>query len=645
MKRHPLLLSTLCLCILCHPILVAAQNSTPNMGDIGNELNLSPTVDVGHLGANLVVSVMGEKRAHLDRQAVVKLDDEVRKKSLYQATADNAQAIFTDLTLGKYAIEVSAVGYLTARKEFSIFDLLRATSVEITLQRDPEALNLDVPSAPLPKKASNETRRAISALNSNKLKDAQKRLDAAYKLAPSSAQVNFLRGYLAFQQRNPEQAQTYLEAATKSDPRNVQALTLLGRVYLMQHKNAEAQAVLQRAVSGDPESWVAHNLLGDAYHRQHDYPNALAQADLAIEGGRPGSFAAQIVRGEALANMGRDQEALQAFAIYLENAPNSPTAPLVRDVIAQVKNRAVAALPGNARPGDAAKTDLSLAVTQATLSLKAWAPPDIDDVKPPVAAGVSCPYQEIIDRSGERVKQLVDNVAKFSAIEDLLHEQLDDAGNPATTETRKFDYVASISEAQPGILAVDEFRTQRYGITDLPDKILTNGFPTVALVFHPHMRENFNIRCEGLGQLRGQAMWLLHFEQREDRPNRLQNYKIGDNTYSIALKGRAWISADQFQIIRIETQLVHPMPEIQFLAQHQITEYAPVPFPKKKVELWLPKSADVYLALRGHLYHRRHSFDHFMLFSVDSTDKVREAKGVRGPQSISPKKRKRWWWA
>jgi hypothetical protein len=279
------------------------------------------------------------------------------------------------------------------------------------------------------------------------------------------------------------------------------------------------------------------------------------------------------------------------------------------------------------------------------LSLKAWAPPDIDDVKPPVAAGVSCPYQEIIDRSGERVKQLVDNVAKFSAIEDLLHEQLDDAGNPATTETRKFDYVASISEAQPGILAVDEFRTQRYGITDLPDKILTNGFPTVALVFHPHMRENFNIRCEGLGQLRGQAMWLLHFEQREDRPNRLQNYKIGDNTYSIALKGRAWISADQFQIIRIETQLVHPMPEIQFLAQHQITEYAPVPFPKKKVELWLPKSADVYLALRGHLYHRRHSFDHFMLFSVDSTDKVREAKGVRGPQSISPKKRKRWWWA
>lgn len=646
MNRYPVLVpATLCLCALFHPIIAAAQNSTPNMGDIGGELNASPTV-TNHLGAALVVSVMDEKKKNLDRQAVVQLYDAATQKSLWQATAGDSQTAFVDLTLGKYTVEVSAVGYVTARQEVTVFDYLRTTFAYIVLQRDPMAIDL-APSTPLPKKASAETRAATWALNSNKLKDAQKHLDAAHKLAPTNGHVNFLLGYLAFQQRNYEQAQTYLEQATKLETRNVQALNLLGRVYLLQKKNAEAQAVLQRAVAGDPENWIAHHLLADAYLHQHAFANALAQADLALESGKAESAAALITRGAALAGLGRNQEAIQALQNYLQREPGSPTVAEVRDLIAQIEAHAAspAAVPAGDGALASAKGDLSLASTQPTLSLKAWAPPDVDEAKPPVAAGTSCPYQDIIDRSGERVKQLVDNVAQFSAIEDLLHEQLDEAGNATTTETRKFDYVASISEPNPGFLAVDEFRTQRYGVADLPDKILTNGFPAVALVFHPDMRDNFDIRCEGLGQLRGQAAWLLHFQQREDRPNRLQSFQVREYTYPVALKGRAWVSADSFQIIRMETQLVHPMPEIQFLSQHQITEYGPVAFAKKKVELWLPKSAEVYLELRGHYYYRRHSFDHFMLFSVDSSDKLKQAKGVGGPGSFTPKRPKRRWWA
>jgi tetratricopeptide (TPR) repeat protein len=642
MTRHPVLVSALCLCL---PILGAAQSQTPNPWSLDQEMNNTPILQ-SHGGAALVVSVIDEKKARLDRQAAVKLYDEIHQTSVWQATSDSSQAIFIDLQVGKYAVEVSAIGYLTARKEVSVVDLLHSVTVEVVLQRDPTAIDLDAPNVPLPSKASKQTRRAISALNSNNLKDAQKHLDAAYRLVPSSAHINFLLGYLSFQQKNLEQAHAYLDKATTLDPRNIQALNLLGRVDLIQGKNPEAQSVLQRALATDPENWTGHSLLADAYLRQHDYPDALAQADLAMKGGKLMGAAAQITRGEALADMGRNQEAIQALKAYLQSAPESPTAPQVRDLIAQIEFRSAMSQPDarkNDAPKPSVKTDLLLASEQPTLSLKAWAPPDIDDVKPPVAAGVTCPYQEIIDKSGQSVTQFVDNVAQFSAIEDLLHERLDEAGNPTTKETRKFDYVASISEHQPGVLLVDEFRSGKYGVTDLPDQILTSGFPALALVFHPHMRDNFAIRCEGLGQLRGQATWLLHFEQREDRPKRLQDYKIGNNVYSVALKGRAWVSADKFQIVRIETQLVHPMPAIQLLAEHQITDYGPVAFPKKNVELWLPKSAEVYLALRRHRYYRRHSFDHYMLFSVDSTDKVREAKGAHGPGSVSPRKRKHWW--
>ena len=638
MARQYVVLSAVCLLLT---MVAAAQMSSPNPG-----IHSDPNSRIGPMysgaGGVLIVSVRDEKKASLDRQAVVKLVDQNRQKTTWQATSENSDTTFIDLTLGKYEVEVSAFGYLPEHKLVDVLSLDHSNSTQIILKRDPDAIDFNASSATLPAKASKETKRAISSLSIGKLKDAQKHLDAAYSIAPSSAYLNFLMGYLSFEQQNLQGAQTYLEKAITLDPHNAQALTLLGRVYLQEAENAKAQGVLQRAVATDAENWMAHNLLADAYLRQNDYSNALTQADLAIQGGKAGSIAAQIIRGEALAAMGRDQEAIQAFNTYLENAPDSPTAAQVRDRIADVEHRG--SEPQTATKATA-KNDLLLASAQPTLSLKAWAPPDVDTAKPPVAAGVSCPYQEIIDKSGQSMKQFVEDVARISAIEDLLHERLDDSGNPTTKEDLKFDYVATISERQPGILLVDEFRNQRYGVTDLPDQILTNGFPSLALVFHPDMRDNFDISCEGLGQLHGQATWLLHFQQRKDRPDTLQTYKIGNKFYPVALKGRAWITADKFQIIRIETQLVHSMPEIQLLAEHQITEYAPVAFPKKNVELWLPKSAEVYLELRKHYYYRRHSFDHFMLFSVDSVDKVREAKGNPGPGSFSPKKKRKHFWS
>ena len=102
------------------------------------------------------------------------------------------------------------------------------------------------------------------------------------------------------------------------------------------------------------------------------------------------------------------------------------------------------------------------------------------------------------------------------------------------------------------------------------------------------------------------------------------SYDIGGQIYPVKLKGRAWISPDTFQIVRIEAEMVRPMPEILLLSEHQIVDYGPVPFPRKQVSLWLPKSVEIYFDFRKHRYHRHHSFDHYMLYSVDSVEKRKE---------------------
>jgi len=45
------------------------------------------------------------------------------------------------------------------------------------------------------------------------------------------------------------------------------------------------------------------------------------------------------------------------------------------------------------------------------------------------------------------------------------------------------------------------------------------------------MRDNFDMMCEGLERLgMGQSVWLVHFRQRDDRPARIHDYKVGDQT-------------------------------------------------------------------------------------------------------------------
>jgi hypothetical protein len=101
----------------------------------------------------------------------------------------------------------------------------------------------------------------------------------------------------------------------------------------------------------------------------------------------------------------------------------------------------------------------------------------------------------------------------------------------------------------------------------------------------------------------------------------------------LRLKGRAWITADNFQIVRIESELVSPVPAIQLVSEQQVVEYGPVPFPKKNLELWLPKSAEIYLDYHKHHYYRRHSYDHYLLFSVDSEEKRKEPKVPQSPRT------------
>jgi len=564
----------------------------------------------------------------MDRQALLRMINPATLLDVWQTTDHSSDGVFTNVAYGTYDVEISAVGFLSTHLQVTVTSSIHPYEVSVVLQRDPEAINLDVNEGVMSPKVRKDEKRAISLLKSGNLPQAQKKLDSAYEMAPHSPDINFLLGYLYYAKKDFTRASTYLDAAVKLNPRNAQALTLLGRTRLERADYPAARSALEQAILADSENWVPHNLLADAYLRLQDYDKARDEVQVAIAKGNKVAAPAQLTLGQALLGLGQEQEGIQALTTFLEEEPKHPLAAEVRARIDWIRARdsgAVSAQLASANP--APGVDPLAATPDPVLSIKSWQPPGVDDIKPALAAGVTCPVGEVLDQSGNRVQELVDDIARFAAVEDIFHQALDQLGVPIGGETRKYNYVANISELESGYLNIDEYRAAvNLGLSDYPDHIATIGFVTLALVFHPHMRDDFDMTCEGLGDWHGQPSWLVHFRQRDDHPNRLHAYHIGSQVYSVGLKGRAWITADKFQIVRLEAEMIKPMPEIQLLSEHQVVEYGPVSFPKKNTMLWLPKSAEIYFDFRKHRYYRRHSYDHYMLYSVETKEKVKEPK-------------------
>ena len=92
--------------------------------------------------------------------------------------------------------------------------------------------------------------------------------------------------------------------------------------------------------------------------------------------------------------------------------------------------------------------------------------------------------------------------------------------------------------------------------------------------------------------------------------------------YPVIMKGRAFLTADAYSLLHVDTDLVSPIKEARLDYEHMAIDYQPVLFATMKGSLWLPSEAQVFTRLRGHYYRQDHQFSKFTLFSVDTKEKI-----------------------
>jgi tetratricopeptide (TPR) repeat protein len=444
-------------------------------------------------------------------------------------------------------------------------------------------------------------------------------------MAPDHAEVEYLFGVYASQLNDEAQAKVYWTKTLRLDPGHVQALIALGEISV-RHQNAdEAVGFMRRAIEAEPSSWRAHAILAEAYYLQHSRDDTIKEAERAIELGRGQAATLQPLLARCLADRGEKDRAISILQSYGHEHPADTAA---TKQLERLQNPSAMVTTTEETPSTS-EMDALTNMGAAEVLPSRWMPADVDERVPPVEGGASCALDDVVSNAGKRLQELVRNVDRFTATELITHQAINKWGQASDPEKAQFDYIVSMQQTRPGALDVEEYRERRTATKEFPEAVMTSGLPAMVVIFHPYYSGNYEMSCEGLARWNGGLAWQVHFRQRTDKPNTIRKYRVGvqGQGYPVALKGRAWIAADTFQIVRLETNMMAPMPQIRLAAEHVNIEYAPVKFKGGTLEMWLPSNIGVYYDWRGRRVHREHQFRNYLLFSVDDQQKISAPKG------------------
>ena len=580
----------------------------------------------GVAAVSLDITVRGPNGAPIQEMALVTLST-VTGGVYKQATTMAGHAVFDDVASTRYSMEVVAPGFEKGVKEFDA-EGVGILMVNIELRQGSGSLDGMAVTPPilLAPKAQKELGKALEGLRAEKLDEARKHLEAAHRMAPNHPGINYLYGVYWLRVKDLVQAKSYLTKTLEVSPSHTGALLSLSEILLRDNKVGEAIPYLKRAVEAEPSSWRAHAVMANAQMQQGAIEEAIKDAERALELGHGQAAKVQPLLARALAKHGDTERAVSVLQDYLKDHPTDAAA---KNQLERLQAPRVLISSSEAPSGASEAKPAPILEAGGALPLATnWRPPDVDEKMPPVQPGTACALDVVLQKAGKRVQEFVKNADRFTASELLRHESIDKWGLAGSPDTRKFDYVVAVEESKTGLLDVEEYRRNGNSPAEFPDGVATTGLPALVLIFHPYNAGNFEMSCEGLTRWNGSLAWQIHFRQRPDKPNTIRAYRLGleGPSYAVALKGRAWIMADSFQIARLETDLVAPVPQIRLVADHTAIEYGPVQFRNRKVEMWLPQSAELYYDWKGRRIHRRHSFSNYLLFVVDEKQRIAEPK-------------------
>src|SRR6266404_4980419 len=573
-----------------------AQDDPTRLGDPNYLASAYAAVFTGP-SANVYVSVRESTGLPVSTAALVKLSCPLAGVDARGATqGTNAQFQFKNVPVGDCNIEVSAAGYKTAKDRTEVLQSVTARNQYVFIYLHPESESATASARPpvVPLGLIKEMDKAMEAMEKKHDADARKRLDKAARMSPANPDVAYLQGMVELDQRNFPAAEQFFQKAVNSSRAQDRALLELGYVQVESNQPAAAVQTLEKVLQMNAASERGHLLLAKAYMRLREYPKAQEHAQRAAAFNSENTASARTLLAQILAAQGNREGAKFQFEGVLRDYPKTLSASLARDSLASL---------AKTTPERSTEVAVQLATADA-----------------------------VVEHTSKSTSRQLENLEKFLATEHIQHEEVNARGEVSQIRDKNFSYMVFIEHAKDGLVFLDEKRDGGTGTDSFPTSLATVGLVSLGVdVFHPGFAKALDFKCEGLGQWRGKAAWILHFEQKHDVKSYLRLWETKTKTVEIPLKGRVWVAASSYNVLHVESDLREPMKELELMRDHLAIDYGPVNFQNGKTELWLPWYADMYLELHGRRYHHNHTLSNFSLFAVDTSDKINLPKEAPPP--------------
>ena len=538
-------------------------------------------------------------------------------------TEGNSTATFFNVSAGEYDIEVTASGYKTATEHASIFTGGSTYTVYVYLQDENEntAGNAPPGATTMTPRLQGEIDKGLDKMRRHQYDAARAQFEKAAKMASGNPDIQFLLGILEYTQEHFDAARVRFQAALSIYPSHERSLLALGELQLRTGDPAAAGQTLEKAYQINGADWRTHFLLASAYLQQKNYEKALVHAKRAAELGKEHAAPAWLLLGQILAQEEKKEEAKLAFETVLRSFPSDPATAAAKSQLADLNKEVITAV---SNPLPLPQPDAPLPPPVAT---RPRAPADIDGKEYPAMEDASCAETDLIKRTQTKMMRQLGNFERFLATEHIEHREIDANGIPGAVREKDFNYLVFVEHPRPGMSFLMETRDGGTGLDSFPTSLATQGLAALAVsVFDPNYESDLVYQCEGLGTWRGQAIWRLRFEQKKEVPSRIRMWINSRGMYHIPLKGRVWIAASSYDVLHIETDLREPVPGLELTRDHLVIDYGPVKFDRGGTILWLPWDAEMFLELRGKRYHHTHTLRNYMLFSVDTDNRVSKPK-------------------
>jgi hypothetical protein len=238
------------------------------------------------------------------------------------------------------------------------------------------------------------------------------------------------------------------------------------------------------------------------------------------------------------------------------------------------------------------------------------------------------PLEKILDRTAQRVSDFLDLFSNVKCLEHVTQEKLKPNGKVELSEQSTYDYLVILTNAG-GELNLDESRLPvKEAKADRKKDVsmlLSNGFATLFLVFHPYYSNSFEFRDAGIEMVNGHYARKIGFQHIHNTRS-IAALALRGREYPLELSGIAWVDPETGNLLRIEAGIASSLQDIGMKDLQSKVTFAPVAFHKDDPVYWFPAEAVVDVETPKQHWRNTHHFSGYKQFSVSTEEHVAENK-------------------